>query len=71
MKFKNKKTPIVADEVKPVAGSFRMRLPAGKYAVGAAEAEIRLGGARIAGGNGSFEFDLHAEAWVDIVVLKP
>lgn len=71
MKFKNKKTQVVADEVKPVAaGSFRMRLPAGKFAVSAVEAEVRLDGARIAGGNGTFEFDLPIESWVEIEVIR-
>lgn len=55
----------------PVApGAFRMRLGAGKYALSAGEAEVHVDGARIAGGNGMFEFDLAIETWVDIKIIK-
>ena len=47
-----------------------MRLAAGKHAIRAGEAEVRLDSARIAGGTGSFEFDLACEAWVDIVIIR-
>lgn len=54
----------------PKVVGFRMRLPAGKYACAAAEAEVRVAGVRIAGGNGGFEFDLAQETWVEIVILR-
>jgi hypothetical protein len=70
-KFKEFKKPIVAAELKlGETGAFRMRLPAGKYAIGATEAEVHLAGSRIAGGNGMFEFDLAQEAWVDIHIIR-
>jgi len=48
----------------------RIRCPAGNFAIAATEAEVRLDGARIAGGNDRFEFDLAQEAWIEIAVLK-
>ncbi len=50
--------------------SIRLRLSAGRHAVNEKEAEVRVNGARIAGGTGTFEFDLLVETWVDIVVMR-
>jgi hypothetical protein len=47
-----------------------MRLPAGKYAVQAAEAEVIVDGGRIAGGNKNFEFELETETWVEVRVIR-
>ena len=49
---------------------LRMRLGAGRHAVKAAEVEIHIDGIRLTGGYGVVEFDLHAETWVDIVVIR-
>lgn len=51
--------------------TLRMRLSPGLHAVSAGEAEVLSGGARIAGGSGTFEFNLWTETWVDITVLRP
>jgi hypothetical protein len=47
-----------------------MRLGAGRHAVKAAEVEIHVDGIRLTGGYGVVEFDLHAETWIDIVVIR-
>jgi hypothetical protein len=47
-----------------------LRMSAGKHAVRAAEAEVHVDGARIAGGEGVFEFDLFAETWVEIHIVR-
>lgn len=52
------------------ASKISLRLSAGKHAVRAAEAEVHVDGARIAGGEGMFEFDLAVETWIDIVTLR-
>jgi hypothetical protein len=49
---------------------LRMRLGAGRHAVKAAEVEIHIDGIRLTGGYGIVEFDLHAETWIDIVVIR-
>jgi hypothetical protein len=49
---------------------LRMRLSAGRHAVKAAEVEIHIEGIRLTGGYGIVEFDLHAETWIDIVVIR-
>ena len=49
---------------------LRMRLGAGRHAVKAAEVEIHVDGVRLTGGYGVVEFDLHAETWIDIVVIR-
>ena len=62
----------IADEApqSPTASPqpLRMRLGAGRHAVKAAEVEIHIDGIRLTGGYD--EFDLHAETWVDIVVVR-
>ena len=49
---------------------LRMRLGAGRHAVKAAEVEIHVDSVRLTGGYGVVEFDLHAETWIDIVVIR-
>jgi hypothetical protein len=49
---------------------LRMRLGAGRHAVKAAEVEIHIDGIRLTGGYDIVEFDLHAETWIDIVVIR-
>jgi len=49
---------------------LRMRLGAGSHAVKAAEVEIHVDGVRLTGGYDIVEFDLHAETWIDIVVIR-
>jgi hypothetical protein len=49
---------------------LRMRLDAGKHAVKVAEVEIHIDGIRLTGGYDIVEFDLYAETWVDIVVIR-
>jgi hypothetical protein len=49
---------------------LRMRLGPGRHAVKAAEVEIHVDGIRLTGGYGIVEFDLHAETWVDVVVIR-
>lgn len=61
------------DEAPPLAAptpAFRMRLAPGIHAVSGDEIEIRVDGARIAGGNGVTEFNLWVETWVEIHVLR-
>jgi hypothetical protein len=65
----------IADEAPqlPTASSsqpLRMRLGPGRHAVKAAEVEIHIDGIRLTGGYGIVEFDLHAETWIDIVVIR-
>jgi len=73
---KNKRAVVAAREParQPVKSSsshcVRMRLPAGKYAVQAAEAEVIVDGGRIAGGNKNFEFELETETWVEVRVIR-
>jgi hypothetical protein len=65
--------PIAADVPQPptlAPGPLRMRLGAGRQAVKAAEVEIHVDGVRSTGGYGIVEFDLHAETWVDVVVIR-
>ena len=47
-----------------------MRLGAGRHAVKAAEVEIHSDSIRLTGGYDIVEFDLHAETWVDIVMVR-
>ena len=47
-----------------------MRLGAGRHAVKAAEVEIHIDGIRLTGGYDIVEFDLYAETWIDIVVIR-
>jgi hypothetical protein len=54
----------------PSPGPLRMRLGAGRHAVKAAEVEIHIDGIRLTGGYGIVEFDLHAETWIDVVVIR-
>ncbi len=54
----------------PPIAPLRMRLGTGRYAVKAAEMEIRIDGTRLTGGNGIVEFDLYDETWLDIVVIR-
>jgi hypothetical protein len=49
---------------------LRVRLGAGRHAVKAAEVEIHVDGIRLTGGYDIVEFDLHAETWIDIVVIR-
>ena len=49
---------------------LRLRLGAGRHAVKAAEVEIHIDGIRLTGGYGIVEFDLHADTWIDIVVIR-
>jgi hypothetical protein len=71
MKKNKKATTLFSEPVKrSETGNFRMRLAAGKYAINATEAEVHLDGARIAGGDGSFEFDIAREAWVEIHIVR-
>ena len=49
---------------------LRMRLGAGRHAVKAAEVQIHIDGIRLTGGYDIVEFDLHAETWIDIVVIR-
>ena len=49
---------------------LRMRLGGGRHAVKAAEVEIHVDGIRLTGGYDIVEFDLHAETWIDIVVIR-
>ena len=49
---------------------LRMQLGAGRHAVKAAEVEIHIDGIRLTGGYGIVEFGLHAETWIDIVVIR-
>jgi hypothetical protein len=65
--------PVAADAPQPQTpspGPLRMRLGAGRHAVKAAEVEIHVDGVRLTGGYGIVEFDLHAETWVDVVVIR-
>jgi hypothetical protein len=67
------KLPIAAEAPQlPTASHqpLRMRLGAGGHAVKAAEVEIHVDGVRLTGGYGIVEFDLHAETWVDVVVIR-
>jgi hypothetical protein len=63
----------IADEASqlPTASPqpLRMRLGPGRHAVKAAEVEIHVDGIRLTGGYGIVEFDLHAETWIDVVVI--
>jgi hypothetical protein len=43
-----------------------LRLVAGRHAVKGSEVEIFVDGYRLTGGNGIVEFNLDAEAWVEI-----
>jgi hypothetical protein len=54
----------------PPGTVLRLRAGAGRYAVAAGEAEVRIDGARIAGGAGAFEFDLFSEAWIEIHIIR-
>jgi hypothetical protein len=67
MAKKNKPQALLA-LTKPL--SFQMRLSAGKHAVKASEAEVLIDGARVTGGEGTFEFDLFAETWIEVRVLR-
>jgi hypothetical protein len=49
---------------------LRLRLGAGRHAVKAAEVEIHIDGIRLTGGYDIVEFDLYAETWIDIVVIR-
>ena len=49
---------------------LRMRLGAGRHAVKAVEVEIHIDDIRLTGGYDIVEFDLHAETWIDIVVIR-
>jgi hypothetical protein len=64
----------IADEAPQLptisARPLRMRLGAGRHAVKAAEVEIHVDGIRLTGGYDIVEFDLHAETWIDIVVIR-
>jgi hypothetical protein len=65
--------PIATEAPRPLTpspGPLRMRVGAGRHAVNAAEAEIHVDGVRLTGGYGIVEFDLHAETWVDVVVIR-
>ena len=64
----------IADEASqlPTASPrpLRMRLGAGRHAVKAAEVEIHVDGVRLTGGYDIVEFDLPAETWVDVVMIR-
>lgn len=60
----------VLSVTEPNGTIVRMRCGAGKYAIAATEAEVHVDGARIAGGNGSFEFDLPQETWLELVIIR-
>lgn len=55
----------------PALTKISLRLSAGKHAVRSAEAEAHVDGARIAGDEGVFEFDLFVETWVEIHIIRP
>jgi hypothetical protein len=66
------KSPI-ADEAPQLPTSLqplRMRLGGGRHAVKAAEVEVHVDGIRLTGGYDIVELDLHAETWIDIVVIR-
>lgn len=68
-----KRLTLFKDDPAPASAApstIRLRAPAGNFALAATEAEVRIDGARIAGGNGRFEFDLAQETWLDIVIIR-
>jgi hypothetical protein len=65
--------PIATEAPQPPTPSpvpLRMRLGAGRHAVKAAEVEIHVDGARLTGGYRIVEFDLHAETWIDVIMIR-